>query len=253
MPFRMKQGIFYLLVAVEVAGEFGAEKVIVQTFAWGNIPGIVTVIKQCRFMRIDGCLADTQFSSNLCWSESSRERLQYFLLGWSRSLLYVRATHFFLGLPLHSLCLSCAAERLRRIVDICAKRGEWTQQEFDASTTRYVHNSSFMRLLLDRVGCVEMPDMVMVIEVEGGNGDREQRHEATTTGDGKVDTILLSFQIPYESMNRVERSINMAILANIIQRRAIEFEYLRLKVHRAIGCCIIVACKLSMQKVKCMS
>src|SRR5712692_10367126 len=94
-----------------------------------------------------------------------------------------------------------------------------------------MHDSSFGSLLLESLWRVDVPDMIVAVEVEDGHREGEQRHQAATSGDRKMDVIALSFEFTDELVDRVECSVSMGVIPDIIDGFSIKFQHVGVKMN----------------------
>src|ERR1700687_4462325 len=102
-------------------------------------------------MRIHSGERNAQCVCHLLRSKSVREGFKNPSLCGGRLSFDLHAARTLLSLSLQTLCLLRVAERLQRIVHVCAKRRKWTAQELYASSGWCMHYSPFVRLLFERV------------------------------------------------------------------------------------------------------
>jgi hypothetical protein len=92
-----------------------------------------------------------------------------------------------------------------------------------------VHLLALADLRLNRGGGVDVPDVVVAVEVERGDGDGEQRHQAASTADGEVDVVALQFEIADELVYSVERGVGVGVVDDVVDRVSVAPQDVRMK------------------------
>src|SRR5882762_1188824 len=108
-------------------------------------------------------------------------------------------------LVIYTLALFCLGnlKGLSCIGNIGSQRNKWAFNQFDACIGGDMHHLAFINLLLNCFWSINMPDVVVTVEVERGHGNCQQRHQPTASSNGKVDVISLALEITNQSMNGI--------------------------------------------------
>jgi hypothetical protein len=130
-------------------------------------------------------------------------------------------------------------------MDVGAQGDEWPLQQSDAGVRGCMHNGTFMGLLLQRLGRVNVPDVIVAVKVEDGHRERQQGHQAPPAAHRKMDAITISLEIGDEPVEGIERAIGMCVIADIIDGRPIQFQQAGVEVKRIPGAWIALAAELA--------
>src|SRR5437879_3682632 len=112
---------------------------------------------------------DTEFVGDLLRPETPCECLENFKLCGSSKTHYFSTASAFLGFHLKAALILGGAESLRGIIDVCAQGNKLTSDQPDTCIQGNVHQLAIAGLLFDVLRGVNMPDVVVTIEVERCN------------------------------------------------------------------------------------
>src|SRR5436305_625155 len=158
-------------------------------------------------MGIDGDRGDAEFTDNLLWSQAPGKSLKYSQLSRSSFADNFSTAGAFLSIHLHALLFLRGAEGLVSIVNVGSQCDKLALNQFDSCVGWCMHDGPFVGLLPESIGSMNMPDVVMAVEIERGDRDSQQRHQAATAADGEVNAIALALQVTDEPVNGIKRAI----------------------------------------------
>ncbi|GER89788.1 hypothetical protein KDW_39500 [Dictyobacter vulcani] len=193
-----------------------AEEVVVEGLGLGDVPDGAAVLDEVAFMAVDGGFADTEFAGNLGCSESTGKGFQDIELACRGKFYDLLAACAFLLIQVILLLLLGGFERRIAIRDIGSERDEGSADQLDAGFRWDMHMGAIANLGDRRFGGMDMPDVIMPIEVEGGYRYGKQGHQAAATADREMDMISLMFEADDQLMDRFQGGVGMAIIHNII-------------------------------------
>ena len=167
---------------------------------------------------MNGYEFNAQVVGYLLWAKTFAECFENFELSRACFLDNISTAGAFLGFHLVQLFGLGLLEGLSRVVDVGAQGDEGAFDELDARVCGEVHEATFPDTLLKMVGGVDVPDVVVAVEVERGDGDGEQRHQAASPADGEVDVVALQFEIADELVYSVECGVGVGIVCDVVDR-----------------------------------
>src|SRR5581483_11348514 len=173
---------------------------VVQALVLRNIPGVATATEQDCFVCMNGHGSDTAFVSHLLRSQTPGKGAQHPELRTCHLAGHFSAARVLLRVYARPLLLLNAAKGLIGMGNVGAQREEGTLNQPGTRSRLDVHYPAFVYLFAQRVRCVQMPDLVVAIEVERGHGDCQQRHQAATAAYREVNAISLPFELAQQAM-----------------------------------------------------
>src|SRR5579875_331022 len=180
-------------------------------------------------MAMNGYEFYAQVVGYLLWAKTFAECFENFELSRAGFLDNIGTAGAFLSFHLVQLFGLGLLEGLSRVIDVGAQGDEGAFDEGDARACRSVHLLALADLRLNRGGGVDVPDMVVAVEVERGNGDGEQRHQAASPADGEVDVVALQFEIADELVYSVERGVGVGVVDDVVDRVSVAPQDVRMK------------------------
>ncbi len=195
----MSKPVACSLALLKVVGEGFLEEAIVESFVRGFIPGVAAQSKQGGFVGINCFDREDEFLRDLLRTFTLSEGFQYVEL--ARAGLPDDLIAAFALLCIHDCFLRSArifgavVGSLGQLREVSPPGNKRPFYEGNAICLRDVHLSTLAHLLLDSVGSVDMPDVILAIKGQEGNGECQQGHQATTAGHGEVNVTMLAFEV----------------------------------------------------------
>lgn len=181
-------------------------------------------------MAMNGYEFNAQVVGYLLRAKALAECFENFELSRACFLDNIGAAGAFLGFHLVQLFGLGLLEGLGRVVDVGAQGDEGAFDEGDARAGGSVHLLALADLRLNSGGGIDVPDVIVAVEVERGDGDGEQRHQAASPADGEVDVVALQFEIADELVYSVERGVSVGVVNDVVNRVSVAPQDVRMKV-----------------------
>jgi hypothetical protein len=144
---------------------------VAQASLWIKRPDFPAKVKEPGFVVSDGLWRKGKFFGNFLVAQAVCEGLQDFPFTGGELLNNLLTACLFLIIDSLVLLCLCHLKGISMMVNIGPQRKKWALNQFDACMGSGMHDLALIGLFFDGFGCIQMPDVIVAIEVERGYGD----------------------------------------------------------------------------------